>query len=307
MAWYDAELLKTPYVVGSAIYCCGVADSKWQSYDIWQGVARALSRRADPVYRLSEDPPFLDPVEPADPVEPPASRWKMEVEHLEGPRIIAGTLPESGIEVSVADPWGNASMVMSGSKSEYGVGGFEVLAPHVAAYTVSFLDESFELQTKGLTTLLTFVQVDEAVEDPEPVQEPPVTTPPSGPAEPVEEPPEVVPPVEPAEEPQVAFPTPTPIEPVEGPSVGTPKPAPVKPAERPSSGTPKPAPVQPAEEPPAVALPPLPLSPVGEGGTAKSIPEEPIVGSETPLTEEEMMALIFERLDDILALLKERL
>jgi hypothetical protein len=61
LAWYDAELLKDPYVVGAAIYCCGVADWTWKTYDIWPRVAGPLAQQASPVYRLPRPHPLPSP------------------------------------------------------------------------------------------------------------------------------------------------------------------------------------------------------------------------------------------------------
>jgi hypothetical protein len=62
LAWYDGELLEDRYVMGAAIYCCGVADWTWKSYDIWPELATALSQQATPIYRLGE--PFPHPQPP---------------------------------------------------------------------------------------------------------------------------------------------------------------------------------------------------------------------------------------------------
>jgi hypothetical protein len=51
LAWYNAALRKDRYVWGAAIYCCGVADVAWKSYDIWPGIAQRLAREAQPIYR----------------------------------------------------------------------------------------------------------------------------------------------------------------------------------------------------------------------------------------------------------------
>jgi hypothetical protein len=56
LQWYDAELQKDPYVRGAAIYCCGVADWRWKSYDIWPELARTLAREAEPVYQAVSSP-----------------------------------------------------------------------------------------------------------------------------------------------------------------------------------------------------------------------------------------------------------
>ena len=65
LAWYDAELLKDPYVAGAAIYCCSTTDWQWKSYDIWPDLAGALAQQATPVYRLQEPCPSPPPDEDA--------------------------------------------------------------------------------------------------------------------------------------------------------------------------------------------------------------------------------------------------
>jgi hypothetical protein len=138
---------------------------------VWQLVGGDSLPTEDP----DSDPdsaPHDDPVTRGDPVldpddEPPAG-WTMTVEHHPGARIIAGSLPREGIDVTITDPWGNASQVTSGSKPDHGPGGFEVVAPHVATYTLAFLDQAFEVQTHDGATFLTFVEGDSSDSEPDP-------------------------------------------------------------------------------------------------------------------------------------------
>jgi hypothetical protein len=92
----------------------------------------------------------------------PAGGWQMAVEYRPGTRIIAGSLPRAGIELTITDPWGNASTVTSGSKLEYGPGGFEALAAHLVTYTVTFLEETFEVQMQDGATRVTFTEGESA-------------------------------------------------------------------------------------------------------------------------------------------------
>ncbi len=87
------------------------------------------------------------------------TQWEMEVEYRPGARIIAGTFPYAGIEVTVTDPWGNAQTTTSGSKLEHGVGGFEVLAPHPVTYTLTFLDQRFLVLVQDGATFVNFREV----------------------------------------------------------------------------------------------------------------------------------------------------
>lgn len=86
----------------------------------------------------------------------PSPGWKMQVERRAGLSLIVGSMPEAGIEITVVDPYGNTSRTWSGSKPEYGVGGFEVWAPHVGTYSLKFLDQTFTLQMEGQFTRVTF-------------------------------------------------------------------------------------------------------------------------------------------------------
>jgi hypothetical protein len=80
-------------------------------------------------------------------------------------------LPSAGIELTVADPWGNITSLTSGSKPQYGEGGFEVLAPHATTYTLRFLDKSFEVQAQDGTTFVTFTEIEPPPEPEEPAPE----------------------------------------------------------------------------------------------------------------------------------------
>ncbi len=174
LAWYDAELQKDPYVIGAAIYCLATPDPTWKPYDIWPEPAKTVARKAKPVYRLGETEPAQPPdkPKPPKPVLVPIVEWKMETEYRPGSRIIAGTLPRPDIKVTITDPWGNASMVISGSKLDYGDGGFEVLAPNVGTYTLAFLDQRFKVKTQDRATIVTFTETLIPVEPPE-LPEPP--------------------------------------------------------------------------------------------------------------------------------------
>jgi hypothetical protein len=185
LRWYDTELLQDPYVAGAAIYCLATPDPRWKSYDIWPEVANTLAQAATPIFRLSKTRPTqpAEPTKPTEPTQPTAAAvagWQMKVEMRPGPKIIGGSFPRAGIQLTVADPWGNATTVASGSKPGYGVGGFEVLAPNPASYTLSFLDQTFRIQMQDSSAIVTFTEVEP---QPKPPEKPP-EQPPEIPAEP---------------------------------------------------------------------------------------------------------------------------
>jgi hypothetical protein len=96
----------------------------------------------------------------------------MGVEYRAGPRLIAGIFPRSGIELTLTDPWSNASKAVSGSKPEHGPGGFEVMAPELVEYTLAFLDEAFSVQMRDGITFVSFTEVELPTPGPEPEPKP---------------------------------------------------------------------------------------------------------------------------------------
>lgn len=90
---------------------------------------------------------------------PPAEgEWFMEVTRGSGLPLLVGSLPEAGLTITITDPWGNSVQVTSGSKPEYGVGGFEVYAIQHGTYSIQFLDQTFTLQIEGQFTRVTFTR-----------------------------------------------------------------------------------------------------------------------------------------------------
>ncbi len=79
----------------------------------------------------------------------------------DGIRAIAGAFPRAGIRLDVSDPWGNIVSVTSGSKTEYGPGGFEVPAWADATYTLRFLDQVFKVELGQEIVVLTFTEAAE--------------------------------------------------------------------------------------------------------------------------------------------------
>jgi hypothetical protein len=104
-------------------------------------------------------PPAPVPPTPDPSPESPEAKWHMSVEHRprsDGIRAIAGSFPRSGIRLDVSDPWGNTVTVTSGSKTEHGPGGFEVLVWADATYTLRFLDEVHQVEVGREIAVLTF-------------------------------------------------------------------------------------------------------------------------------------------------------
>jgi len=81
----------------------------------------------------------------------------MTVMYRVGPGLIIGHYPYAGKQLSFGDPWGNWQENMTGSKTEYGAGGFEFVAPHAGqGYRIVIGDDSFSFDHGGTVTELFF-------------------------------------------------------------------------------------------------------------------------------------------------------
>ncbi len=87
------------------------------------------------------------------------THWSMNIERRAGVRALAGTLPRAGIAMRVSDAFGHAVDVVSGSKPEFGVGGFEVLCWTDGLFTLSFLGQNFGVEVGGSFTQVSFVEL----------------------------------------------------------------------------------------------------------------------------------------------------
>ena len=87
-----------------------------------------------------------------------AGQWLMKVTRMSGSPMIAGNLPEADIPVTVTSPSGPITRVVSGSKPEHGIGGFEVGAPQRGSYTIQFLDQTFNLPVDGRFTRIILIR-----------------------------------------------------------------------------------------------------------------------------------------------------
>jgi hypothetical protein len=93
------------------------------------------------------------PIDDEPPVEPPGTPYVVEVTYQTGMPLIAGDYPVPGKLLTVAGFNGNQVTVTTGSKAEWGQGGFEVYAmPPGAAHTVTVEEAQYAVQTgDGLT------------------------------------------------------------------------------------------------------------------------------------------------------------
>jgi hypothetical protein len=84
--------------------------------------------------------------------------WEMDVRKGDGLNLLVGDIGISGQVITVTDPWGNPERVISGSKPEFGSGGFEVYQHGAGEYRIEFLDQSFTLPLDDQFTRVTFTR-----------------------------------------------------------------------------------------------------------------------------------------------------
>jgi len=92
------------------------------------------------------------------PPEPPPDTWTMKVQRRGGLRLLIGKMPEANIAVAVSDSWGNVTALLSGSKPEHGPGGWELNIWNPGTYTISFLDQTFQVDVGNETVTVIFTK-----------------------------------------------------------------------------------------------------------------------------------------------------
>jgi hypothetical protein len=94
--------------------------------------------------------------EPETPTSPAKTEWQLEIERGAGLSLLVGDIGLANEQITITRPDGVTEQVTSGSKPEFGVGGFEVYAEKPGTYKVEFLDQSFEISMSGQFTRATF-------------------------------------------------------------------------------------------------------------------------------------------------------
>ncbi len=87
---------------------------------------------------------------------PPTSRWQAIVEREENSPLLVGDIGLANQPVTIVAPTGAQATVTSGSKPEWGPGGFEIYARTPGDYTIRFLDQSFTIPVQSQFTKIRF-------------------------------------------------------------------------------------------------------------------------------------------------------
>jgi hypothetical protein len=86
--------------------------------------------------------------------------WQVKIERGRGLPLLVGDIGVANERITIFQPSGGDVQVTSGSKPEYGTGGFEIYAYEPGAYIVEFLDQHFEISMSGQFTKVIFTKPD---------------------------------------------------------------------------------------------------------------------------------------------------
>lgn len=103
-----------------------------------------------------EEPPGPEP-EP-DPPPPPTGSWSMKTEAKAGIPLLIGKMPRAGIQITVINPGGHHVTTTSGTKKEYGPGGWEINVWSQGIHAIKFEGQTFEVPVEGQTVIATFTE-----------------------------------------------------------------------------------------------------------------------------------------------------
>jgi lysozyme len=97
------------------------------------------------------------PDDPEEPEKPPSIGVDFTVTHRPGIEAIIGNYPTPGLYATLRDPWGNTQSLITGSKPEYGAGGFLFNTWSLATYTLHIDGRDYPVKTVPLhTSFITF-------------------------------------------------------------------------------------------------------------------------------------------------------
>lgn len=95
---------------------------------------------------------------------PPASEWQVDLEQGKGLPLLVGDIGVGNAVITITSPGGRRVQVNSGSKPEWGLGGFEIYATELGNYTVEFFGQRFIIPVQGQFTKALFRKEGDATE-----------------------------------------------------------------------------------------------------------------------------------------------
>lgn len=93
----------------------------------------------------------------------PPSQWQISLARGQGLPLLVGDIGLPNTVITVISPSGRTTQVTSGSKPEWGMGGFELYADELGNYTLQFLGQSFVIPMQRQFTKAIFRNPDQPV------------------------------------------------------------------------------------------------------------------------------------------------
>ncbi|MCB0212643.1 MAG: hypothetical protein KDJ52_25085, partial [Anaerolineae bacterium] len=208
LQWYNSELMKDDFVMGACLFVTGAAGlPEWETFE-HLGVITDRIYAFQKLYDIdalpqliTPDTPSISPIEPETddkpdgttvvpekdsqtpstekPVKPddhtpvvqPKPEWRYTFEIGQGLGLLVGDIGVAGERIAITRPDGQRLEVVSGSKREHGLGGFEAYAQQPGSYHIAFLDQQFDVTLTGRFTRINFQKVEPTAPTPAEAEE----------------------------------------------------------------------------------------------------------------------------------------
>ncbi|NJN92967.1 MAG: hypothetical protein HC875_02200 [Anaerolineales bacterium] len=82
--------------------------------------------------------------------------WQVDLSQGTGLPLLVGDIGVANGVITITSPSGRRQQVTSGSKSEWGIGGFEVYTNELGNYTIEFFGQRFTIPVQGQFTKAIF-------------------------------------------------------------------------------------------------------------------------------------------------------
>ncbi len=176
LLWYNRELIQDDYVMGACLFVTGASGRpEWDTFEhlgpildrlsafqrelpadapdtaLTQNDFRPATQPAPPpgILPPSFFPPFIEESTVVPIIPPETSTPNYTLETGTGLPLLVGNIGAAGKLIIVVRPDGRREQVVSGSKPEYGPGGFEIYANIPGLYRLEFLGQKIELSLPG--------------------------------------------------------------------------------------------------------------------------------------------------------------
>jgi hypothetical protein len=196
LLWYNSELMKDDYVMGACLFVTGASGKP--EWDTFEHLGPIMGRIAAYQQPITLDPQAQTPIPPLFTVPPtaapevftgaqpavatghaptgqlasvttppstspapspaPSGGWTYTLTTGSGLPLLVGDIGVKNEPIMIIKPDGAMDRPLSGSKPEYGLGGFETYANLPGNYNIEFLGQNFEVPLSGQFTRIAFTR-----------------------------------------------------------------------------------------------------------------------------------------------------